>query len=124
MLIKHKSAAVTKALIHVLTGNGEQNSSTAHFFIHKLFIEVSTEKYNEEIGDVVGEIMCRDDLDLNTADYLMNLIQVLNKIEFNSMTKILLKGICNILSKFVPEEDFCLKFLGMIDSKSIRFICK
>ena len=86
------------------------------FYSHCL--DISIDKYNNEIGEIVGNIMTRKSLTENEVDELMSLVGILNSTEahFNKSHN-LIKGTSFAMEKFINNEKLCSKCIETVSLK-------
>ena len=95
--------------------------TVSHFSTCKFLslpLDVSIDKYNNEIGEAIGTFMCNNGLDLDSTYCFGDLIEVLSstEIEFKKPST-LIRGACLAIEKFISDEGLCLNYLKILFSK-------
>ena len=92
------------------TVNGSSHATYYFFSLLSFFLDVSIDKYNDTIGDMIGNIFNGSNLNEEAVCSVMDLIAVLGstKINFN-MSEDLIKWTCQAVAKFIYNDSLCLK---------------
>ena len=77
-----------------------------------LFVEISVDRYKNEIGNIVGNILCEESSDEETVEALTDLLLVITSPSIHTeRTQTLIKGVCLGLKRFDENEKICTKFI-------------
>ena len=115
----YKGCEIAKALIHVLRGNGK-NTFTTNFAAQTLILpDINIEKYGDEIGQIVGQILHDHTLKEEAVGTFMGLMGTLStKYIIFTLTKKLVEGVCRATEHFIKNERICLNFFKIFFSKA------
>ena len=87
-------------------------------WFNSLFLEVSLEKYGKNLGGVIGEELCKCELDKGLIENLMEFTTFLSSVGCILSVQ-LIKGVRTVLEKFVHDKGVCLKCLKAVFTSPI-----
>ena len=127
MLMVHKDVQIVKALLHVLNKKGKQKIAIQPLsFITFLLLEPLVNKRKNEVGDVIGEILCREpSSDEETVEIFVDLLSFFGPtFDQTAQMQNLLRGICVGLKKYASNENITLKLMEALDKNLSDEECK